>query len=261
MIVALPLVGASAAEAVKPLIRAHSHNDYMHDRPLLDALDCGFCSVEADIHLVDGKLLVAHDADQCKPENTLERLYLDPLRERAKANGGRIYANGPVVTLLIDLKTGAEDTYAALDKVLERYADIFTEFRGDQVTERAVTALISGNRPVRTMANQDVRYAALDGRPPDLEGDLPATLVPLVSSDWNSLFTWRGRDDMPETDLAKLREFVGKAHAQGRRVRFWSLPWTPKIWTILYDEGVDLINADNLPGLRAFLLDRATSNP
>ena len=29
--------------------------------PLFDALEQGFCSVEADIHLVDGKLLVAHD--------------------------------------------------------------------------------------------------------------------------------------------------------------------------------------------------------
>src|SRR5207237_4622701 len=47
---------ASTMAAV-PLIHAHAHNDYEHTRPLLDALDHGFCSVEADIHLVDGKLL------------------------------------------------------------------------------------------------------------------------------------------------------------------------------------------------------------
>ena len=41
------------AEDVKPLPRAHAHNDYLHQRPLLDALDNGFCSVEADISLVD----------------------------------------------------------------------------------------------------------------------------------------------------------------------------------------------------------------
>src|SRR6266571_3355435 len=40
-----------------PLIHAHAHNDYEHARPLFDALDRGFCSVEADIYLVDGQLL------------------------------------------------------------------------------------------------------------------------------------------------------------------------------------------------------------
>jgi hypothetical protein len=47
------------AAAPVPLTRAHAHNDYLHARPLFDALDHGFCSVEADVWLVDGKLLVA----------------------------------------------------------------------------------------------------------------------------------------------------------------------------------------------------------
>ena len=55
----LPLTPVRAEEKkpVAPLARAHAHNDYLHERPLLDALDHGFTSVEADIFLVDGKLL------------------------------------------------------------------------------------------------------------------------------------------------------------------------------------------------------------
>src|SRR4030095_12119754 len=49
------------AFAQTPLLRAHAHNDYEHTRPLLDALEQGFCSVEADIYLIDGELRVAHD--------------------------------------------------------------------------------------------------------------------------------------------------------------------------------------------------------
>jgi len=49
---------------------AHAHNDYQHKRPLLDALDRGFCSVETDVHLVDGQLLVAHTRSGVKPERT-----------------------------------------------------------------------------------------------------------------------------------------------------------------------------------------------
>ena len=62
-----------------PLLRAHAHNDYEHDRPLYDALDHGFTSVEADIHLVDGQLHVAHDSDEITPNRTLRSLYLEPL--------------------------------------------------------------------------------------------------------------------------------------------------------------------------------------
>lgn len=88
-----------------PLSRAHAHNDYEHQRPLLDALDYGFCSVEADIHLVDGKLLVAHDRDKVKPGQTLEALHMAPLRQRVWRNGRRVYRGGPELTLLIDVKS------------------------------------------------------------------------------------------------------------------------------------------------------------
>ena len=76
--------------AVTPLPHAHAHNDYEHARPLLDALAHGFCSVEADVFLRDGRLLVAHTPLDLKPERTLERLYLDPLRQRVRANGGQM---------------------------------------------------------------------------------------------------------------------------------------------------------------------------
>jgi len=81
---------------IKPLIHAHAHNDYEHTRPLLDALDHGFCSVEADIYLVEDKLLVAHNRRDAKPERTLQALYLDPLRERVKRNGGRVFPTAGV---------------------------------------------------------------------------------------------------------------------------------------------------------------------
>ncbi|MFC1605118.1 hypothetical protein ACFL5F_08845, partial [Planctomycetota bacterium] len=95
---------------VIPLSRAHAHNDYEHDRPLYDALDQGFNSVEADIFLVDDDLHVAHNRRDITSERTLRRLYLDPLRERVKQNGGRVYPNPGApgqFTLLIDIKTGA----------------------------------------------------------------------------------------------------------------------------------------------------------
>src|SRR6516165_8545996 len=67
---------------VTPVRQAHAHNDYEHKRPLLDALENGFCSVEADVFLVEGELLVGHTRGSLRAERTLEKLYLAPLRQR-----------------------------------------------------------------------------------------------------------------------------------------------------------------------------------
>src|SRR5439155_7031381 len=114
-----------------PLIHTHAHNDYEHKRPLFDALDHGFCSVEADIYLVEGQLLVAHNRSQVNPDRTLQKLYLDPLRVRVKKNRGRVYAGGPEVMLLIDIKTDWKTTYPVLRETLKQCADMLTVFHGD----------------------------------------------------------------------------------------------------------------------------------
>ena len=247
-------VTALAADAPKPLPRAHAHNDYMHVHPLQDALDNGFCSVEADIHLVDGKLLVAHDLNKTNPEKTLEALYLDPLRARIKANGGRVYKDGPPCTLLIDFKTEGKTTYPVLDQVLQKYADILTVFKDGVATPGAITVITDGAR--EEVAAQSVRYATIDGSLQDLDSDAPVELIPWISLNWPTIFKWKGQDAMPDDERAKLREMVKKAHDRGRKIRFWGLPMRSTVWPELYDAGVDLLNADNLPGMRAFLLER-----
>jgi hypothetical protein len=243
-----------APKMVVPLTRAHAHNDYEHKRPLLDALDCGFCSVEADIYKREAGLLVGHLPFDLKPERTLEKLYLDPLRERVKANDGRVYPRGPRFYLLIDVKTDAKDTYASLGKVLEKYADILSVTRDEKFEEKAVTVVISGNCDRDAMKKQTVRYAGIDGRPADLDSDASAVLIPWVSARWGAEFRWDGKDPIPEGERTKLKEFVAKAHKQSRLVRFWATPDKPEVWKELLDAGVDLINTDKLAELQEFLL-------
>jgi hypothetical protein len=249
---------ASAAYAadIAPLIHAHAHNDYEHDRPLFNALDNGFCSVEADVHLVDGELLVAHDADEVEPGRTLQSLYLDPLKARAEANGGRIYPDGPRFILLIDFKTSGPETYAALKPVLEEYKDMLTRFTPDSTEERAVTAIISGSRPVDILRAEPVRYAAIDGRFPDLDGDVNPHLMPLISDSWWSRYRWSGRGEKPENVRVEMPKDVARAKEAGCLVRFWALPHNEELWQYLLDTGVDLINVDDLPRLRKFLTEQ-----
>jgi hypothetical protein len=241
------------SKAVVPLRSAHAHNDYEHTRPLLDALDHGFCSVEADIYLRDGQLLIGHTPLDLKPGRTLEKLYLDPLRERIRANGGRVYPKGPPFYLLIDVKTEAKSTYLALDRVLARYADLLSTTRNGKYEEKAVTAVVSGNRARVVMAAQDMRYAGVDGRLSDLDSSEPAHLLPWISDRWSAHFTWKGQGPMPEEERSKLKRIVAQAHTCGRLVRFWDTPELPAVWTELRHAGVDLINTDKLAELQQFL--------
>jgi hypothetical protein len=52
-----------------------------HPFPLFTALSHGAASIEADIWLVDGELLVGHDVEDLNPKRTLRALYLDPLKD------------------------------------------------------------------------------------------------------------------------------------------------------------------------------------
>jgi hypothetical protein len=249
---AFGLVSTHGQSDPAPLPNAHAHNDYEHPRPLLDALAQGFCSVEADIYLVQGKLLVAHDRENVSTQRTLESLYLDPLRERIKQNGGNVFLKGPPFTLLIDIKSEAEPTYAALREVLRRYADLLTQFRSNATEVRAITVILSGNRPQATVASEPLRYAAIDGRLPDLEGGESRHLIPLISDNWSSHFQWRGVGPMPAEEKQSLQQIVARTHQQGRRLRFWAAPDQAAGWRELKAAGVDLINTDDLAGLRQF---------
>ena len=243
--------------SVTPLANAHSHNDYEHDRPLLDALDHGFTSIEADIFLSEGQLLVTHDVLDVplavSKERTLEKLYLQPLQERATANHGRVYKDGPTVTLLIDIKANGAAAYAALHDLLKQYDSLISVTHDGVYTENAVTVIISGDRPIQEIDDSKPRRAGIDGRVADLDSEKPVALLPLISDNWISHFRYRGLGPMPDADREKLHDMVHRAHAKGRRIRFWATPENHLLWQELKAAGVDLIGTDDLAKLSAFL--------
>jgi hypothetical protein len=242
-----------APHVVAPLPNAHAHNDYLHARPLFDALDNGFTSVEADIYVVDGKLLVGHNRDALKPERTLESLYLAPLAERVHQNGGHVYPDTTRFFLLIDIKDDPRLTYGELQKLLAKHADMLTTVQAGKARPGAITIVLTGNRPQIALNDKRVLYAGLDGRLSDLDSQAPPHLMPMISDNWTKHFTWAGVGPMPESERAKLHNIVKKAHASGRVVRFWATPENETVWRELRSAGVDLINTDELGRLAAFL--------
>lgn len=249
----------TGASGPVPAQRAHAHNDYLHPRPLLDALEQGFCSVEADVWLVGGELRVGHTLEATQPGRTLQRLYLDPLRRIIRANGGRVYRDGPPLTLLVDVKSDATNSYRALLRVLRRYQSILTRFDADKTVTNALTVIVSGNRARDLMRRGPRRWAAYDGRLEDLEQADPPGMVPWISDNYAQHFKWRaGAEEgpFPEAERTKLQHLVQRTHAQGRLLRLWGMPDNPASWQVQAEAGVDVINTDDLKGLAAFLKAR-----
>jgi hypothetical protein len=254
---AAPPAAAVQAKWPTPLSNAHAHNDYYHKRPLLDALDRGFTSIEADVFLVGGELLVGHYDYELRPERTLKALYLDPLEKRAAANNGRIFDGDQRLTLLVDFKTDGPAAYAALAKLLAEYDGLFSEMKDGKFVPRAVDVIVTGNRPVELIERDPHRRVAVDGRKEDLDGNVPKELVPLVSENWSNHFKWRGQGEMPAAEREHLEALVKKAHQQGRRLRFWGAPDDESVWAEQLDAGVELVGADDLDALQRFLTERA----
>lgn len=241
-------------QSARPHREAHSHNDYEQPRPLLDALKYGFTSVEADVHWVEGRLLVAHDQPGQNAQ-TLEKLYLRPLDSLLTAGKGRVYldSNDPFY-LMIDVKTEAVTTYHSIRKAL-------SQFRSLICTKQScpVKIFISGNRAVSLVLQEGNQGLALDGRPSDLSKGIPSELMPLVSDRYSSWCDWNGSGEPAEHAFDRIRALADKTHQEGKRLRLWAIPDHADAWALLIRAGVDMINTDRLEALHRFLEDQKGS--
>lgn len=241
------------------VLPAHAHNDYLHTRPLLDAVDCKFKSIEADVFAIGDSLFVAHDFDKISLGRTLRQLYLDPLKNRVKSNNGSVYGNGEEIIILVDFKSEGLPTYKLLHQILEDYKEILTYYNSGEKVSGAVQIIVSGNRPFEYMQNQEIRYAGYDGRISELNAGIQSSLMPLVSDNWRNHFKWYGDGEMPSEEKDKLKQIVKTARKNGYMLRFWSTMDRPgkyrdAVWNELKNEGVDLIGTDDLKGLQEYFI-------
>lgn len=228
---------------------AHAHNDYVHPRPLFDALENGFTSVEADVHLIDGKLIVSHDHPTSDAES-LEDLYLRPLDSIAKEHRGWIYSGYPhAITLMIDIKTEATETFSALQLVLARYRHMISPAKGTP----AVQVVISGNRDKQLIRKDPMHLATIDGRPEDLRLGFTTDEMPIISDNYTKVVGRNTSGTPSDTDLQKIKDLAAQVHKENKKLRLWAIPDNAATWKLLLASGVDFINSDKLEELNAFL--------
>lgn len=226
----------------------HAHNDYEKPEPLTAAIRHRAGSIEADVFLVDGKLMVAHDKSQIKPGRTLDSLYLQPIAALFEQNKNR-YSAGQVSNdrkytfqLLVDLKENGIEAIKQLEKSVAPYRTCFDR----SMNPMAVQLVVSGSRPPVADWIDYPAYILFDGRPSELYDDQTIKHVALISDAFQNYSRWNGEGKMPEKDRETLKRFVKRAHSQDKPIRFWAAPDTPNAWKQLDKIGVDFINTDKV---------------
>ncbi|MFT3837236.1 MAG: hypothetical protein QM723_09600 [Myxococcaceae bacterium] len=233
----------------------HAHNDYEHTRPLFDALDHHFESVEADIWF-DGSdggsaLGVAHDGPPFK--GSLQALYLEPLKARLAANNSSVYGDGKDFYLWLDLKDSSSALQDELVRELSQY-DFLTLFpdTGDPM-KKAITVVLTGGGAKVDLVNRPAP------RPYIRDGEPYSASDPPADGKWGyyavfyyDYLQWVGDGtEMPKTQVRIMEDLIAGAHAKGRKIRIYSSPDVPAYWNAALDAGEDFVNADDLAGLEA----------
>lgn len=188
------------------------------------------------------------------------------------------------VVLLIDFKTDGAATWPAVAEELAPLRDrgYLTYFNGNEIIPGPVTVVGTGNAPFNLVtANSTYRDIFFDAPleklvdednndEDPLEGSssgsgqghtgMPDTLRPNTFNITNSYyasvsfkkavgFPWPFHFTQRQMDI--IRDQVRVAHRHGLKVRYWSVPSWPvslrnHIWRILVQEGVDILNVDDL---------------
>ncbi|TKA57556.1 hypothetical protein B0A49_09974 [Cryomyces minteri] len=253
----------------------HSHNDYWRDVPFYSALAAGAVSVEADVWLYNGTLYIGHEQSALTDARTFNSLYIQPILDvlhrqnpptrfvsGPTKNGVFDTSSGQTLYLFVDVKTPGPTTWPAVVKALEplRNASYLTTFNGTGVTPGPVTVIGTGNTPLDQVQPVQQRDYFWDAQIPALttsQANITRNVSPIASTGFAAVFGQVRNQTLNATQLSTLRSQVATAHARGIQVRYWDQPGWPvstrnAIWRTLWDEGVDLLNVDDLQAAANF---------
>ena len=223
----------------------HSHNDYEKPAPLINALENKAYNVEADVYLVDGKLLVSHEKKDIKTERTLLSLYIQPIVQLYEKNKGFISKDKQYKpNLVIDIKENGETIISELVSLLKPYQKYFDR----SLNPNAVQIVLSGDRGAISKWKSYPSLINFDGRPYEQYDAAALARVAFISDSYSKYIN---RQNPTATD--SLSAVVTKAHQVKKPVRFWGAPDNEETWKKLIELTVDILNTDKVTECRHFL--------
>lgn len=264
-------------------VAVHSHNDYTRRIPLWEALGSGCISVEADVTFYKSDLLVGHTRRSLKRENSLRAMYLEPLQRlfdmrNANVSEGSwrgVYDAAPQQTLvlLIDFKSGSQQTLAELDRQLDslRGRDYLTYWNGTHRILRPLTIVASGKvefddilalRPDHRDIFFDAPLASLHDSNDVFSDDSPTYTYNISNSYYASSelkHAIMAGSDGENTSLATQdasSSQLDQAKTRGLVSRYWGEKWSEYhtseavMWRFLISAKIGILNMDDMAAVR-----------
>ena len=220
----------------KAAFAVHSHNDYLQPVPFWDAFSAGCASIEVDVILQDGGLMVAHEKASIQASRTFESLYLKPIQQGVDLGLIKEFN----FHLLVDIKTEAYSTLDLLVKQTQPYAPIL--YSPENPT--GLKLIISGGRPKVSDYVKYPSWVFFDHQSKELIADLPWDKIGMVSLSFPRFSLWNGKGRMVESQRQQLQAFIDLVHSFDRPVRFWASPDGKTAWRAFHEMGIDYINTD-----------------
>lgn len=238
--------------AQQPVI-LHSHNDYDRTVPFWEAYSQHCRSIEADVFLQDGEILVAHNRKDLSTDRSLRAMYVEPIVRTFRENDGRMWKNSPErLILMIDLK--AADAMPGVVSLLDQYPDVFASPEGVQV-------VISGDEIAPEEFAGYPSYIFFDGRLTNSYTPEQLSRVGMISADFRDYARkWNGKGRMIDAELEPVKAAIAKAHEMGKRFRFWGTPEGTTAYFTFWKLGVDVINTDKPAVASLFFSDWGNKN-
>jgi alkaline phosphatase len=220
----------------KAAFAVHSHNDYLQPVPFWDAFSAGCASIEVDVILQEGGLMVAHERESIQAPRTFENLYLNPIQQGVDLGLIKEFN----FHLLVDIKTEAYSTLDLLVKQTQPYAAIL--YSPENPT--GLKLIISGGRPKAADYAKYPSWIFFDYQSRELTAELPWEKIGMVSLSFPRFSLWNGKGRMVESQRQQLQAFIDLVHSFDRPVRFWASPDGKTAWRAFHEMGIDYINTD-----------------
>lgn len=255
-LLAVTLLHAATTVAQRPML-IHSHNDYARRVPFYQAYAQQVYSIEVDLFLHNGELLVGHDLQDLRADMTFEKLYVEPIVTLFARNGGCAWDRSDEhLQLMIELKSETDPTLQAVVGVLNRYPEVFDT----AVNPDAVRIAITGRVPAPADFGKYPAYVLFDGAWDVDYSPEQLARIALISGNFRSLSQWNGKGSIIPSELEAIDRVVDHAHAQGKPIRFWGAPEGITVYYTFYDMGIDYINTDRPEVCAEFFSDFANKN-
>lgn len=222
-----------------PEIWLHAHNDYEKDVPLFKALKYEFRSLEVDVFLHEGRLVVSHIPFQLDVKPGLEELYIHPMARLQSENFWQNYPAQPL-RLMIDMKEATQAGVDSLRALIQRYPRLFTGLQAP------VRVFLSGGASRHFFRPSDTLYWGMDDPLPDLWHNRvqPDAFTMQASMSWQAFrrrYLW-SQDRNLHDSLA--RSMTSWFRQRSIPVRLYAAGNRPRQWKRLSDWGFTVINVD-----------------